>query len=175
MVLIIYMLANPIVTFLTTDIPQAWVQVNPFFWVTADHQILTPFFHSCLFLVVYSQCFRGCFFTVGRFGSFFHNWYFCLDQNAPCFLHSCENDLKKIPPHRTMHCVPSACGFMENHCQDCCYLGYANIFCVCNLYDICHKIALKCVEATWTQILGNHFCCTKRVTLKLLSQLTRET
>ena len=41
------MLANPIVTFLTTDIPQAWVQVNPFFWVTADHQIL--FFSGCLF------------------------------------------------------------------------------------------------------------------------------
>ena len=166
------MLANPIVTFLTTDIPQAWVQVNPFFWVTADHQILTPFFHSCLFLVVYSQCFRGCFFTVGRFGSFFSQLVFLAWTKAPP---ASFTVVRKTSKNTTMHCVPSACGFMENHCQDCCYLGYANIFCVCNLYDICHKIALKCVEATWTQILGNHFCCTKRVTLKLLSQLTRET
>ena len=162
------MLANPIVTFLTTDIPQAWVQVNPFFWVTADHQILTPFFHSCLFLVVYSQCFfhswsfRLLFFTIGIFA-----W----TKTPPASF----TVVRKTSKNTTMHCVPSACGFMENHCQDCCYLGYANIFCVCNLYDICHKIALKCVEATWTQILGNHFCCTKRVTLKLLSQLTRET
>ena len=84
--------------------------------------------------------------------------------------------VRKTSKNTTMHCVPSACGFMENHCQDCCYLGYANIFCICNLYYMHMSQNCKfCVEATWTQILVYHFCCTKRVTLKLLSQLTRET
>ena len=92
------MLANPIVTFLTTDIPQAWVQVNPFFWVTADHQILTPFFHSCLFLVVYSQCFRGCFFTVGRFGSFFSQLVFLAWTKAPPASFTAVRTTSKNPP-----------------------------------------------------------------------------
>ena len=120
-------------------------------------------FSGCLFpMFFHSWSFRLLFFTIGIFA-----W----TKTPPASF----TVVRKTSKNTTMHCVPSACGFMENHCQDCCYLGYANIFCVCNLYDICHKIALKCVEATRTQVLVNHFCCTKRVTLKLLSQLTRET
>ena len=157
------------------------------FWQLISHRHgcrWTPFFGWPLtikywlhfFTVVFFWLFiPNVFFTVGRFGSFFSQLVFLLGPKRPLLPSQLWERPQKIPLHTTMHCVPSACGFMENHCQDCCYLGYANIFCVCNLYDICHKIALKCVEATWTQILGNHFCCTKRVTLKLLSQLTRET
>ena len=108
------MLANPIVTFLTTDIPQAWVQVNPFFGVTADYHIYS-FFSQLFFFWLFLHNVFGAFFSQFIVSApFFTIGLFGLDQSARCFLHSCEKDLKKTL-NMTMHCVPSACGFMENH------------------------------------------------------------
>ena len=101
------MLANPIVTFLTTDIPQAWVQVNPFFWVTADHHIFTPFFHSCLFLALYSQCFRGWFFHSWSFRLlFFTIGIFAWTKTPPASFTVVRTTSKNPPSHDNALCTP---------------------------------------------------------------------
>ena len=133
------MLANPIVTF-DNWYPTGMGAGEPLFlgdrWPS-----------NIVFFWLFIPNFLGAvFFIVGRFGSFFSQLVFLAWTKT---LHSqLWERPQKITPHTTMHCVPSACGFMENHCQDCCYLGYANIFGICILYDICYTIALKCVRAT---------------------------
>ena len=99
------MLANPIVTFLTTDIPQAWVQVNPFFGVTADYHIYS-FFSQLFFFWLFLHNVFGAFFSQFIVSApFFTIGLFGLDQSAPASFTVVRTTSKKSPSHDNALCT----------------------------------------------------------------------
>ena len=100
------MLANPIVTFLTTDIPQAWVQVTPFFGVTADHHILSPFFTVVFFWLFIHNVFGAVFSQLNVSAPFFTIGIFAWTKTPPASFTVVRTTSKNPPSHDNALCTP---------------------------------------------------------------------